>query len=747
MTVHRLDGLNQRTLMGYLAGLGLQRVVAEQADSGATSWFEHGNFVLETSTHDLAGWLVDSYAPTPVLSPWNEGSGFGAKDVEPKKALGRLQDMPSHRVEAFRTTLARIEPLAAAFRKGAWPKERLIHEIRRVAPDEYLPWLDAAVVRLADGTLAFPPLLGTGGNDGRLDFSTTFHQRLLEALNPAARGQSIDWATAALSSARSAQLIAGMSGQFDPGLAGTPGSSPFGAASSLVNPWAFILMIEGSMVFASMPARRFGTEAAQSSRAAMPFMTFAGPDGAITGSSEDKSRGEVWCPLWSRRLSYDDVQQVFAEGRTLWRGRTATRSLEMYESAASLGIAGGVSALHRFGLQQRNGLAFAAVPLDVVDVHASSALALVAEHEDGADGIRRGASRSEGVQAALREFDSARVALARSSADVPLDDVQRLLISLTRLDLASGRSASLRADRDPRPTPSGRRLVDLLGRKSYAGRLGAEARIALGLASIVAAAEPGLPAGRSMREMLLPLNPRGSSGGGMAFTAWRPAPIVGGLGAIPTVELMARVLARQATGRTPAPLDARTGGRDGSGDDHVRGFLGAPWGYRVPAADIHLWLTSPSSLDSRLLDRWFLAFLAVDWRRATFPQPLTRQPAPFVIDPLFAGLAPFRDGLRVTARTDGAVLGLDPIWPTMLQSGRPLAVAALAARRLRQVGRELHIGTYPQSGSYPTRLAAALVPRSTQTHRTLERVAPGAPLATQALSPDGTAAADDVETS
>jgi CRISPR-associated protein Csx17 len=28
----------------------------------------------------------------------------------------------------------------------------------------------------------FPPLLGTGGNDGRLDFSTNFHQRLLDVI-------------------------------------------------------------------------------------------------------------------------------------------------------------------------------------------------------------------------------------------------------------------------------------------------------------------------------------------------------------------------------------------------------------------------------------------------------------------------------------------------------------------------------------------------------------------------------------
>ena len=35
------------------------------------------------------GWLSE-YVPTPVLSPWNGGSGFGAKDKEPKRRLEAL---------------------------------------------------------------------------------------------------------------------------------------------------------------------------------------------------------------------------------------------------------------------------------------------------------------------------------------------------------------------------------------------------------------------------------------------------------------------------------------------------------------------------------------------------------------------------------------------------------------------------------------------------------------------------------
>ena len=42
--------------------------------------------------------------PTPVLSPWNNGSGFGAKDKEPLRALEALLAHPSPRLAPFRST-------------------------------------------------------------------------------------------------------------------------------------------------------------------------------------------------------------------------------------------------------------------------------------------------------------------------------------------------------------------------------------------------------------------------------------------------------------------------------------------------------------------------------------------------------------------------------------------------------------------------------------------------------------------
>lgn len=154
-------------MLDALAALGLLRVLGEQADPVVRSWYDGFDLHLEASLGDIARWLTEEYVPTPVLSPWNEGSGYGLKDKEPKRSLAALLSNDDPRLDAFRSAHAAVEPLAAQFRREKWEKGRLVGEVRAVCPDPMLPWLDAAVVALHDDKLAFPPLLGTGGNDGR----------------------------------------------------------------------------------------------------------------------------------------------------------------------------------------------------------------------------------------------------------------------------------------------------------------------------------------------------------------------------------------------------------------------------------------------------------------------------------------------------------------------------------------------------------------------------------------------------
>ena len=105
MTRHVLPGLRPEPLASYLAGLGLIRVIGEQADPAATAAWTPDGLVIGTTVPDIAAWLADEYVPTPVLSPWNNGSGFGPKDKEPVRALDALLAHPSPRLAPFRDAI------------------------------------------------------------------------------------------------------------------------------------------------------------------------------------------------------------------------------------------------------------------------------------------------------------------------------------------------------------------------------------------------------------------------------------------------------------------------------------------------------------------------------------------------------------------------------------------------------------------------------------------------------------------
>lgn len=710
MTTHIVNGTRGGSLARQLAGLGLVRILADQADPDLRCWFEAADLVIDTTVPDLAAWLADDYVPMPVLDPWNEGSGFGAKDKAPKAALASLLAIDSPRLDVFRRTYERILPIAETARQGAWPKAKQIAAVRNRCPDEMLPWMDAAIVALDADNLAFPPLLGSGGNDGRLEFSTNFHQRLLEILPIDARTRersarlAADWLDGDAGEPLSRAAI----GQFDPGAAGTPNSSPFGAAESLVNPWAFVLMIEGSPLFASAPVRRLDSQVAVQPRAAMTFMTEGSEIGSSTATSAEESRGEVWVPWWETPLSYAAIRQLFSEGRAVWRGLTAVRSGQMYLATASRGVSAGVSGFDRYTIVRRNGLAFSAVLADQVRTSANDAILVVAEVEDWPDQVRRRPELPGTVRAALRRFDEARVELVRAATGAErVRRVRDLLAAVTDMELAVGRSGRTRGDVPPWPhARDAGCLVDLLGTTDWAVVGGStEFRIALSLASLTTAPLTTVPRGRTMREILLPIDPGAVS---RARSAWRLSAVVRGLGQRPLVDILSDVALWLLTAAPyAAPPDRK------AGTPIWHGIPGPPVGLRVPAAALHAWLAG--EVDERELAAWLRALLALDWGKHQYIADLPELVVGAPIDPGLATLEPFRDGARA-ADDDGVRYGLTTEMVTQLVSGHPERAHRAARRRLRQLGYAVvsdPVELSPRS-EHGKRLAAALLPRVPQ---------------------------------
>src|SRR6266487_1527746 len=121
---HILPGLRPEPLASYLGGLGLIRVLGEQADPDATAAWSADALAVTTTVEDIAAWLADSYVPTPVLSPWNNGSGFGAKDKEPLVRLEALRKHASLRLARFREAITIAEAVVCDARDQSWADEK-----------------------------------------------------------------------------------------------------------------------------------------------------------------------------------------------------------------------------------------------------------------------------------------------------------------------------------------------------------------------------------------------------------------------------------------------------------------------------------------------------------------------------------------------------------------------------------------------------------------------------------------------
>lgn len=656
MHIHACPGLGTHPLAHYLAALGLAKAIGEQADPQVSFGWSGDTFTVRTTVPDLVDFLVTSYRPTPVVSPWNGGSGFGDKDKSQRDMVDQLLASTTERLADYRATIEIAHGVLMAPGAGSWDKARLVQELRNRLPDSALPWLDAAVVLTSDGAV-FPPLIGTGGNDGRLDFSSNFHQRLVAVLPElgAKPATSRAWAAEVLSGAGDAALVAAAVGQYDPLAAGGPGSSVHGAADSLVNPWRFVLMIEGLTWFASAPARRLGESRG---RAAMPFTVYSSPDGPIPGAAAEEARGELWAPVF-RSVTLPHLRQIMSEARASWLGRTAQTVPAMYGAVHTYGVDRGIDAFERYGFLRRNGLAFVAARLDRVEVRRAPGASLAQQPQQRATTFERASGQATAQGA--RRFQSALVDYVRDPSPPRL---LTLLARQTRLELAATRAEVNRTELH-RPA----HLADAVETVPFLGPLlaaSAEARVAAGVASAYTQVDDRP---MSMRRLLLGTDPGDQHPAG---------PVAPGIGSRPAVDVLADLLVWLAHHRDD---DARV----------ERGWLPLRGHhYLVHWSDVHAWASG--QLDDHLVGEQLLGFLALDWSRVSLapvkPQVTT------AIDPDLAVLQALASGqvigIGVPPTSATGRRGLEPDWPVRLRAGQVPSVCRAAAdllgRSLVRVG-------------------------------------------------------------
>jgi CRISPR-associated protein Csx17 len=393
-----LPGCTPEPLISYLKALGILRLVSEQKESGARGWWKNDIFYLRASLDRdaLVHFFLQEYQPTPIVAPWAGGSGFFEKGNQ-QKAVKAISESTVQRVHPYSKVIAKVQAIIKDEQIGEKPdsdeKPRLLQRLRRELPDEVVVWMDAAMV-LQDDTQNYAPLFGTGGNDGRLDFTQNFMQRIVSLGLHKAEFESQSsraWIENALF-VTAAVLDRASVGQFSPGRMGGPNATQGMEGDSVDNPWEFVLAIEGALFFAGAAVRRF--DSAKRSRAAFPFTVRAVAAGFASPAGKDRieSRGELWLPLWNRPASASELHYLFGEGRAEVSGRRVRNGVDFARAVAGLGVDRGITGFNRIGFLKRSGKAFLAMPLGRFDVVERSGTDLLREVDSWLDRFRRAAN-------------------------------------------------------------------------------------------------------------------------------------------------------------------------------------------------------------------------------------------------------------------------------------------------------------------------------------------------------------------
>jgi CRISPR-associated protein Csx17 len=368
----------------YLKGLAVLRLIALQSDPNARGWWTRDHLILESKLDEegLLEFFMNVYAPTPIVAPWNGGSGFYPKDK--KEGIEAIAASEDDRFQAYRTAIETCLDFPEV-KQGKTNDEdarrtAILRRCRNHLADSAVEWLDAAVGIAADGTRSFAPILGTGGNEGRLDYTNNFMIRLATLfLRPPKKLPVRELLANALFGLRTTALQSGAAGQFDPGRAGGANQGAGVFDESPTNPWDLVLTMEGAVAWASGLHRRQGV----SYRAILcsPFTVRSSAVGYGSASSKDDARAEIWTPLWSKPVRYSELQMLLREGRASVGGRPATNALEFAEAACSLGVDRGITHFIRYGLLKRRGDSYVALPAGKFPVDYKSESDLVREFQ------------------------------------------------------------------------------------------------------------------------------------------------------------------------------------------------------------------------------------------------------------------------------------------------------------------------------------------------------------------------------
>ena len=733
-----LHGCRAEPLLSYLVGLGVVRLVAEQITPDVSARWDGNHLVIaaqELADAKLIEFFAKDYRPTPLIAPWNGRGGFQDGQERPSEEIMRkVECSDSGRLEPYREAIkiaratweeARGYDLIAdgKVRSERKHKARFIELCRARFPDEALPWLDTSAV-LLDDDIAFPLILGTGGNIGSMDISFTFLKNLdaLGLLNGQASESTplnkkhLDRRPLlqhALFGDSEVELVGGSTSQFDPGGLGGPNSSAIGDAAALTNPWSFVLAMEGATVFASAAARRLSAESQTGpSKVSVPFTVAATVVDYGSAAENENLKGELWAPLWRDDMSYREIRNFISEGRSQWGRNQARSGLDFVRAAATLGVDRSVDEFVRYLISVRNGKDPLAVSIGRYKVanRVRPEADLLRQLDDWV-GRARSNQEPGAVAAALNALDRAQFAVATQGGARHL---QTVLAALAEAEQGVSRSPNYCDDRRLRP-------IDRLLAQEWLPVLddgSTEFRIAVGLASLSDRTPSGTPSGAEVVRGSLATLIRPVSRDRYGLNWSRGGPRVPNFGRCPLFDVLNEVFGARAALSASKRSDDET-------DDRIAGLPFAfDNGLGVDIADVgHLLY---GQLDEQRLGDILAGLLLLEWEDAfsvaakclsAVPEdPVARlhvvgQPIYVVLAPFFAGRLPVAPADTEPNPNRSIAVRPRPEWIGAIRTGAAHTAARSAARLLRGRGWRLIADSFERTSVEPGRLATALLLR------------------------------------
>ena len=290
MNNHVLEGCAPIPFSNYLKAMGLFRIIAEQKDPKITACWDNNRLVLNTELNEdeIIEFILKQYRPSPIVAPWSYNVY--------KTTIDKYEKMiTSERFKSYKETVDRVEDVISEFCKiiriekefeksNINPKTKplFLRLCRNALPDDAIPWLDA-VFALTGQDVKYAPILISGGNDGRFDMVANFLEKLKMLLDDNNADKSKTWLKSTLFGEIVKLDDANMMGH-NPDGAGGPNSGTGFEGKALSNPWEYVLMMEGTIMFGGSVARR---QSSNTDKAVFPFTTNATNIGYATASSDD----------------------------------------------------------------------------------------------------------------------------------------------------------------------------------------------------------------------------------------------------------------------------------------------------------------------------------------------------------------------------------------------------------------------------------------------------------------------------